>query len=124
VNISIARTIYYGARQLGSSVGVTCAVILIDRRLSLHTATLLDAFINRNFGVIGINDRTVLPNAIHSAIRTQAFVLTYADVFYVMASIAFSTIFLIPVLPSFKSAAGVANAAADLNRTLRHEKLA
>lgn len=98
-DVSTARTIYYGARQFGASFGVTFAVVLIDRRLSLHTSRLLDAYVNRNLGALGAGDPTQVPLAVHAAIHRQAFVLAYADVFHVMAFIAFITLFFIPLLP-------------------------
>lgn len=98
-DVSTARTIYYGARQFGASLGVTCAVVLIDRRLSLHTSRLLDAYVNRNLGVVEVINPAQIPLELHAAIRRQAFVLAYSDVFHVMALIAFATLFFIPLLP-------------------------
>lgn len=97
--ISTTRTIYYGARQFGASLGVTCAVVLIDRRLSLHTSRLLDAYVNRNLGVLGAADPQQISLALHAAIRRQAFVLAYADVFRTMALIALLTLLFLPLLP-------------------------
>jgi MFS transporter, DHA2 family, multidrug resistance protein len=98
-DISTARTIYYGARQFGASLGVTCAVVLIDRRLSFHTSRLLDAYVNRNLGIVGASDPVQIPEVIHAAIRRQASVLAYTDVFHVMAFIALTTLIFLPLLP-------------------------
>lgn len=123
-NVSTARTIYYGARQFGASIGVTCATLLIDRRLTFHTARLLDSFINRNLGVVDMNEALAVSDAIHASIRKQAFVLAYADVFYVMAWIAFLTIFLTPLLPRMKRAAAATESASPASQSLSHEELA
>ena len=104
-DLSTARTIYYGARQFGASLGVTSAVVLIDRRLSLHTTRLLDAYVNRNLAVLGASDPTQIPLQVHAAIHRQAFVLADADVFHVMALIAFVTLFFVPLLPRQAKAA-------------------
>jgi len=42
-HVSEAEATYYFVRQLGNSFGVTAATILLDRRLSFHSARLLDA---------------------------------------------------------------------------------
>ena len=51
---SSARAIYYGARQLGASLGVTLAVLLIDRRAAFHSSRLIDSLFSRNLTTLGV----------------------------------------------------------------------
>jgi len=99
---SNGRAMYYGCRQLGASVGVTLSAVLIDRRMSLHSSRLLDAFVNRNLSVLGqasyLSDR-----ALSAMVRKQSSVLSYADTFYTMAFVAAITVFFVPLL-SYRAA--------------------
>ena len=96
---SNGRAMYYGCRQLGASVGVTLSAALIDRRMSLHSARLLDAYANRNLSVLG--QASPLSERILSAmVRRQSSVLSFADTFYTMAFIAAITVFFVPLLSS------------------------
>ncbi len=54
---SSARAIYYGARQLGASLGVTLAVLLIDRRAAFHSSRLIDSLFSRNLTTLGVTRR-------------------------------------------------------------------
>ena len=103
---SSARAIYYGARQLGASLGVSLVVVLIDRRAAFHSSRLIDSLFSRNLATLGI---TVDPQASMDARRLagmvlkQSLVLTYADVFYAMAALAAVTLLFLPLLPSLSS---------------------
>ena len=106
--VSNARALYYGFRQIGASIGVTLAVILIDRRMTLHSARLFDNMFNRNMASIGIMldpNAGAAARALANAVRLQSSVLSFADVFYVMAAFAGLTVLLVPLLPSLSNAA-------------------
>ncbi len=100
---SNARAMYYGCRQLGASIGVTCAAVLIDRRMSLHSARLLDSFVGRDVSIIG-RTASLTSQTLASAVRRQSSVLSYADVFYAMTLVALITLFFVPLLPSVSAA--------------------
>ena len=94
---SNGRAMYYGCRQLGASVGVTLSAVLIDRRMSLHSLRLLDAFVNRNLSILG--QASYLSDSTLSAmVRKQSSVLSFADTFYTMAFVAAVTVFFVPLL--------------------------
>lgn len=95
---SNARAMYYGCRQFGASIGITCASVLIDRRMSLHSSRLLDIFANRDDSLV---DRAgaMTDRAIAVAVHRQSSVLGYADVFYGMTAVAIITLFFVPLLP-------------------------
>ena len=97
---SSARAIYYGARQLGASLGVTAVVALIDRRATLHSSRLIEAFFSRNLSILGVS--VDANNARHMAglITKQSLILTFADVFYAMAALAAMMLLFLPLLPS------------------------
>lgn len=97
---SSARATYYGARQLGASLGVTFVVALIDRRASLHSSRLIEALFSRNLATIGTAIDTTNARHIAALVNKQSLVLTFADVFYVMAAIAGAMLLLLPLLPS------------------------
>lgn len=97
---SNARAMYYGSRQLGASVGVTFASILIDRRMSFHSSRLLDAIANRDASIIGPTVTNLSDRVLSNLVRRQSAVLSYADVFYAMTLVAVITLVLIPLLPS------------------------
>lgn len=101
---SNARAMYYGCRQFGASIGITCAAVLIDRRMSLHSSRLLDAFANRDGSILG-TAAIMTDRALAGAVRRQSSVLSYADVFYAMTAVAVITLFFVPLLPSLSGAA-------------------
>lgn len=96
---SSARSLYYGSRQLGASFGVTCAAVLIDRRMSFHSSRLLDSIAHRDMSIVWATPASMTAQAISGAVRRQATVLSYADVFIVMTAIAVVTLFFVPLLP-------------------------
>lgn len=98
---SSARAIFYGVRQFGASLGVTLAVVLIDRRSWLHSGRLFEGYFNRNLSALAQNTSITdaSAKALDLVVRKQSMVLSFADIFYVMAGIAFFALFLIPLLP-------------------------
>lgn len=103
--VSNARAIYYGSRQLGATLGVAFAVILIDRREALHSSRLLDTLYSRNLSIIGVaadSGDALAMKKIAGAVLRQSAVLTFADVFYAMAALAAATLLLVPLLPALK----------------------
>ncbi|MGI4828368.1 MAG: MFS transporter [Janthinobacterium lividum] len=103
---SSARAIYYGARQLGASLGVTLVVVLIDRRAAFHSSRLIDSLFSRNLAMLGITadpQTAVGARKLAGMVFKQSLVLTYADVFYAMAALAAITLLFLPLLPSFSS---------------------
>jgi len=111
---SSARAIFYGLRQFGTSVGVTIAAILVDRRSSLHSGRLLEGFFNRSLASISQSSEFSSEGlkAFEGVIRRQSLVLSFSDVFYVMAGIAAISLLTIPLLPIPKTV-GPATSAAD-----------
>ncbi|HEY0757907.1 MAG TPA: MFS transporter [Acidisarcina sp.] len=98
---SSARAIFYGLRQFGTSVGITIAVILVDRRSTLHSGRLLEGFFNRSLAPLSQNPEVSAEalKAFEAVIRKQSLVLSFSDVFYVMAAIAAFSLLTIPLLP-------------------------
>jgi DHA2 family multidrug resistance protein len=94
--------LYFGTRQVGMTIGVALSAILIDRRLTLHSARLEEAFYARNLAVLGEVPGLSSPAALlqlAGAIKQQALALAYADVFLVMAVLSLATILFLPLLP-------------------------
>ena len=97
---SSARAIYYGARQLGASLGVTAVVALIDRRATLHSSRLIEALFSRDLSILGVSIDPGNARRVAGLITKQSLVLTFADVFYAMAALAGVMLLLLPLLPS------------------------
>jgi DHA2 family multidrug resistance protein len=93
--VSSARAMYYGFRQLGASFGVTLAALLVDRRMSHHSSRILDAIASRNQSLFSLAS----PAALALTVKRQSAVLSYADVFLLMAFVAVGTIPLVLLLP-------------------------
>jgi EmrB/QacA subfamily drug resistance transporter len=113
---SSARAIFYGLRQFGTSIGVTLAVVLIDRRSSLHSGRLLEAFFGRSLSVISQNTEFTPEalKALESVIRKQSLVLSFADIFNVMGVVAGLSLLAIPLLPSAKPTIAVESTAKEV----------
>ncbi len=102
-DVSNARALYYGARQLGASLGVTFVVILTDHRGTMHSSRLLEDLFSRNLSAIGLVAGPFSgkqASGLAASLMKQATVLTYADVFYSMAALAAAMLVLLPLLPS------------------------
>ncbi len=91
--MSNARTLYYCVRELGVSFGVTLTDVLIDRRTTLHSARLLESAFRH-----GLPPHTSLVS-LSEAVRRQALVLSYQDVFFVMGVLAVITCCSLLLLP-------------------------
>jgi EmrB/QacA subfamily drug resistance transporter len=101
--VSNARTIYYAARSVGASLGVTLVVLIIDRRMTLHSQRLLEgAFEHVRAGflprITSMLPQQTLQNAAEQVAR-EAMVLSIADVFLVMGFISLLSLLLIPLFP-------------------------
>jgi DHA2 family multidrug resistance protein len=97
---SSARAIYYGARQLGASLGVTVVVALIDRRATLHSSRLIENLFGRNLSILGLSIDPTNARRVAALITRQSLVLTFADVFYAMAALSAAMLLFLPLLPS------------------------
>ena len=102
---SSARAIYYGARQLGASLGVTAVVALIDRRATLHSSRLIEGVFSRDLSILGMSNDPNSARRIAGLITKQSLVLTFADTFYAMAALAAVMLLFLPLLPSLAVAA-------------------
>ena len=114
---SSARAIYYGARQLGASLGVTFVVVLIDRRATLHSSRLIDSLFSRNLSTLGVVIDSSNAGRVAALVSKQSLVLTFADVFYVMAALAAVMLLFLPLLPGAPAPAA-AGAKGSLGHTL------
>jgi hypothetical protein len=110
---SSARAIYYGARQLGASAGVTAVVVLIDRRATLHSSRLIESTFSRNLAVVGRSVNPESARQLAALISRQSLVLTFADVFYAMAALAAAMLLFLPLLPSFEATTPVPSDTGD-----------
>jgi DHA2 family multidrug resistance protein len=118
---SSARAIYYGCRQLGATLGVTLAVVLIDRRSTLHSARLLDSLFNRNLASIGASidvGNALAVKRLGALVFRESMVLTFADVFYAMAALSAVMMLLIPLLPTLSSPSQRVSATAEPGKDL------
>jgi MFS transporter, DHA2 family, multidrug resistance protein len=102
---SSARAIYYGARQLGASLGVTAVVALIDRRATLHSSRLIESLFSRDLSILGVTVDLTNAGRVAGLITKQSLVLTFADVFYAMAALAAVMLLFLPLLPSLDASA-------------------
>jgi DHA2 family multidrug resistance protein len=121
VHASSARAIYYGARQLGASIGVTFVVALIDRRATLHSSRLIESLFSRNLSSLGVSIDPGNARRVAALVSKQSLVLTFADVFYVMAALAAAMLLLLPLLPS--ASAGVATREPTAEQSSQHSTL-
>jgi EmrB/QacA subfamily drug resistance transporter len=89
--ISNARTLYFGARQLGNSIGISLGTALLDRRQAFHSQRLLESYFLENRSTIVT--QPVLPTvpsmqALSKAVMQQASVLSYQDMFLAAGIVA------------------------------------
>lgn len=101
--ISNARTLYFGARQLGNSIGISLGIVLLDRREAFHSQRLLEAFFLRDRSALsGAPDPTTTAD-VHSfgtSVLTQASVLSYQDFYVVIGAVCILAFFCAWLLPS------------------------
>jgi len=89
--ISNARTLYFGARQLGNSIGISLGTALLDRRQAFHSQRLLESYFLKNRSSIAT--QPVLPTgsalqALSKSVMQQASVLSYQDIFLAAGAVA------------------------------------
>jgi MFS transporter, DHA2 family, multidrug resistance protein len=111
-----AVSIYMTFRQLGTSLGVTLASIVLHRRETLHSSRLyehlhathgplvpwMDSVAGQFVGRAGpspIDARHMALKALGEAGARQASTLAYADVFYLMAAIGVVALCVVPLMP-------------------------
>jgi len=92
--MSNARTLYYGVREIGVSIGVTLTDVLVDRRTALHSQRLLDDLFSKG------NISPAAYPGVAGGVMKQALVLSYQDVFVAVGTVALFTCFLLPLLPA------------------------
>jgi len=83
--ISNARTLYFGARQLGNSLGISLGIILLDRREAFHSQRLLESYFTRDSSVLmRVADpfQALSAKAFGKVVALQSSILSYQD-FYV-----------------------------------------
>jgi DHA2 family multidrug resistance protein len=101
--VSNARTIYYAARSVGASLGITLVSLVIDRRMTLHSQRLLEGtFEHVRAGLLPRITSLLPQQTLHNAaerVAREAMVLSIADVFLVMGFISLLSLLLIPLFP-------------------------
>jgi EmrB/QacA subfamily drug resistance transporter len=103
--ISNARTIYFGARQLGNSIGISLGVILLDRRQAFHSQRLFESyFLNNRTALAGVQylDRQSEIKTFGKLVLRQASILSYQDMFVAIALVAVFTLICTQLLPGKK----------------------
>jgi len=111
-----AVSLYMTFRQLGTSLGVTLASIVLHQRETLHSSrlfehlhatrgalvawmgTVAEQFVGRA-GSSPIDARHMALRLLGEAGTTQASTLAYADVFYFMAAIGVVALCVVPLMP-------------------------
>jgi DHA2 family multidrug resistance protein len=120
--ISNARTLYFGARQLGNSLGISLGIILLDRREAFHSQRLLETLFERNRTTLYHlpSWQTALgAKSMGNVILHQATILSYQDMFFVIAvvaGIAFVCAWLLPS-PKRQKASATASQASEAPAT-------
>lgn len=100
--ISNARTLYFGARQLGNSLGISLGIILLDRREAFHSQRILETMFERNRSALAqLPDWSTALGAkqIGDAVLRQATILSYQDMFFAIAVVAAITFVVAWLLP-------------------------
>jgi MFS family permease len=103
--ISNARTIYFGARQLGNSIGISLGVILLDRRQAFHSQRLFESyFLNNRTALTSVHylDRQAEVKAFGKLVLREASILSYQDMFVAIALVAVFTLICTQLLPGKK----------------------
>lgn len=101
--ISNARTLYFGARQLGNSLGISLGIILLDRRQLFHSQRLLEAYFLRNRSILGHLPQLSLHStakAFSSTVAQQSMVLAYQDMFAAIIAVCLLAMGFVFFLPS------------------------
>lgn len=101
--ISNARTLYFGARQLGNSLGISLGIILLDRREAFHSQRILETMFARSRSALEqLPDWNTALGArqIGDAVLRQATILSYQDMFFAIAVVAAITFVVAWLLPA------------------------
>lgn len=109
--ISNARTLYFGARQLGNSIGISLGIVLLDRRQAFHSQRLLESFFLRNRSSLGAApDLAAQPSVqdFGKAVMHQSLVLSYQDMFVAVIAVCLLAVACAWMLPGSKSPASSA----------------
>jgi len=100
--ISNARTLYFGARQLGNSIGISLGVVLLDQREVAHSQRLYESFFTRNHTSIPVAIDGVtsgFAKGLAKSVARQSVLLSYQD-FYVailvVVAMTLAALFLLP----------------------------
>ena len=117
--ISNARTIYFGARQLGNSLGISLGIILLDRRQALHSTRLLESFFSRDRSAQTAQfswSVSAITAKFGHGVLSQAILLSYQDMFVAVALCGLFTMLCVFLLPASgrKTAAAAQSSAAAL----------
>lgn len=99
--ISNARTLYFGARQLGNSLGISLGIVLLDRREALHSQRLLESWFlrNRTLAAGSLPGTAVGMRQFGSAVLHQATLLAYQDMFIAIIAVCVLTMACVWLLP-------------------------
>jgi EmrB/QacA subfamily drug resistance transporter len=106
--ISNARTLYFGARQLGNSIGISLGVVLLDRRQAFHSQRLLESFFLHNHSSLASPPHLGMQPGVQefgNTVMRQASILAYQDMFVAIAIVSVVTIACTCLLPRTKRAA-------------------
>jgi hypothetical protein len=101
--ISNARTIYFGARQLGNSLGISLGIILLDHRQALHSARLFESYFLRdrsNEPVTAVWSVSSMTAKFGRGVLDQAALLSYQDMFVAVAACGLLTMLCVWLLPA------------------------
>jgi len=89
--ISNARTLYFGARQLGNSIGISLGIVFLDRREAFHSQRIMETFFWRDrSSLFNVPDpmQAIGARSFGASVLTQASVLSYQDFYIVIALVA------------------------------------
>ncbi|MGB6688480.1 MAG: MFS transporter [Terracidiphilus sp.] len=126
--ISFGAAIYYFFRQLGTSIGVSAVVTLVDIRQTLHSSRLLDTANRLNPGVaratrllggllhrdgLAVNASSLGADQLFSGlVNSQARLLAFIDVFWALQLLGLAGVVLLLIRRGSSGAAGNASASA------------
>jgi len=106
--ISNARTLYFGARQLGNSIGISLGIVLLDRRQAFHSQRLLESFFLHNRSSLAAAPdpaRQSGSQVLAKAVLHQSLVLSYQDMFVAVIAVCLVALVCAWMLPASKSSA-------------------
>lgn len=117
--ISNARTIYFGARQLGNSMGISLGLVLLDQRESFHSRRLYESFFLRNHSFLSaaphLSSKTNIQD-FGSLVLQQATILSYQDMFVAVVVVSCITIACTWLLPGKQQNTSTSSETAETTR--------